>query len=328
MQALGHLEETADKMTESVTKIIQLVVDTQGKVNQVNERVAKISTESGELDEGIGVVETAMKEVEQSNQNLVDNMKQISDIMTIMTESVRESSEITKIMLTKYGETASNVIHIEEVVGKLVEELGEGGFMSLKDITTDMKVSVFAATGQDKTEYKANVLEVGENYLVLDTIASKNQKLDISDKKQTYHLHIVVDNTLYIWENMKIVQRDGKNRIDVQDKPKVINRRKYPRFPLKNPCKVTLKAENRTVDGEMIDISANGLAFSVRDTAFKNAKGKHISLSVSDMPILEGVMLDGSIIRVSEYEGRYLIGCRMLEDNLAIRDYVAEQIKA
>lgn len=327
MQALNHLEETADKMTESVTKIIQLVVDTQGKVNKVNERVASISTESEELDSGVGVVETAMKEVEQSNQNLVDNMKQISEIMTVMTQSVKESSEITKIMLTKYDETANNVINIETVVGKLVEELGEGGFMGLEDIKSEMKVSIFAATGEDKNEYKATVMEIGDDYMVLDTPTSHRETLDLKDRKRLYNLQVVVDNALYIWENVKIIQRNGQVYAENLEKPKVVNRRKYPRLPLKNHCNITLKSEDKKFSGEMIDISANGLAFSVRAGEFKDSRGKLVAIEVDDMAILAGVSIEGSIIRVSEHEGKYLIGCRMLEDNLAIRDYVAERMK-
>lgn len=327
MSALSHLEETAEKMTESITKIVELIVDTQGKVNQVDERVASISAESAELDDGIAVVENAMKEVAQSNQNLVENMKQISEIMTTMTESVQASEETTKVMLTKYEETANNVINIETVVGKLVEELGEGGFMGLKDIEVGMKVSLFDPSGADKSEYKAAVLEVGDSHMVLGTLAAGRTPFELKDKKQQFRLQIVVNNALYIWENVQIIQRGDKNYIEDMEKPKVINRRKYPRLPIRNHCQITLKDGNHTFSGEMIDISANGLAFSVRADEFKEARGKLVAVSVKDMPILDGETIDGSIIRVSNHNGRYLIGCRMLEDNLAIRDYVAERMK-
>ena len=326
MSALNRLEDTAEKMTSSITKIVELIVDTQGKVNQVDERVASISAESAELDDGIGVVENAMREVTQSNQNLVENMRQIREIMTSMTESVLDSEETTKVMLTKYEETANNVVNIETVVGKLVEELGEGGFMGLKDIEVGMGVSIFEAGADDKLEYKGKVEEVGKDYIVLDTLIGGRTVLEVKDKKQRFSLHIVVNNALYIWDNVTIVQKNGKNRLEQLASPKVVNRRKYPRLPINNHCQIVLKEGNHTFSGEMIDISANGLAFAVRADEFRDARGKLVAVTVKDMPILDGVALDGSIIRVSHHNGRYLIGCRLLEDNRAIRDYVAERM--
>lgn len=85
LNALNHLEETAEKMTDSITKILQLITDAQGMVSHVDESVASISNESVELDDGIQVVEKAMQDVEAANRNLVDNMKQINEVMEVMT---------------------------------------------------------------------------------------------------------------------------------------------------------------------------------------------------------------------------------------------------
>ena len=79
LNALNHLEETAEKMTDSITKILQLITDAQGMVSHVDESVASISNESVELDDGIQVVEKAMQDVEAANRNFVDNMKQINE---------------------------------------------------------------------------------------------------------------------------------------------------------------------------------------------------------------------------------------------------------
>ncbi|RAZ15139.1 hypothetical protein DK853_52255, partial [Klebsiella oxytoca] len=46
LAALSHLEETADKMTGSITKILQLITDAQGMVSHVDESVASISSQS------------------------------------------------------------------------------------------------------------------------------------------------------------------------------------------------------------------------------------------------------------------------------------------
>lgn len=329
LNALNHLEETAEKMTDSITKILQLITDAQGMVSHVDESVASISNESVELDDGIQVVHKAMQDVESANRNLVENMKQINEVMEIMTQSVLDSEETTKVMLSKYEETANNVIHIEDVVGKLVEELGEGGFMGIKDIMPGMKVSVFDADDRNHKEYTAEVVGTTDHSISVGQIAMDSEVLNTQDKTKKYHLNIIVHNALYIWQNTSISPvkngERGVNTIRIKGNPKVVNRRKYPRLPISNSCKITIKDSDFSCDGRMIDISANGFAFTTTAREIREAKGKPIAVAVSDFPVLGGRALEGIVIRVSDHDGEYLVGGRMYEDNKALRDYVAEQ---
>jgi len=331
LNALNHLEETAEKMTDSITKILQLVADAQGMVSHVDESVASISNESVELDDGIQVVEKAMQDVEAANRNLVENMKQINEVMEIMTQSVLNSEQTTKIMLSKYEETANNVINIEDVVGKLIEELGEGGFMGIKDITPGMKVSVFVVGDRNQTEYTAEVVDTADHSINVGHIALDSEVLDTQDKTKKYNLHIIVHNALYIWQNVSIVPVRGKERgvnsISIKGNPKVLNRRKYPRLQISNSCQVAVKDTDIHCDGRMIDISANGFAFTTMAKEIRKAKGKPISVTVDNFPVLAGKTLEGVIIRVSDHDGEYLVGGRMYEDSKALRDYVKERTK-
>lgn len=331
LNALNHLEETAEKMTDSITKILQLITDAQGKVSHVDESVASISNESAELDDGIQVVERAMQDVETANRNLVENMKQINEVMEVMTQSVLGSEETTKVMLSKYEETANNVIHIEDIVGRLIEELGEGGFMGVKDITPGMRVSVFVVGDGSQKEYTAEVTGTAENTINVGHIAIDNEVLDTQDKTKKYNMHIVVHNALYIWQNTSITPvRSGErgiNAIHIKGNPKVVNRRKYPRLQLSNSCQVSIKDMDFGCDGRMLDISANGFAFTTTAREVRDAKGRQVSVAVSNFPVLGGKALDGIIIRVSDHDGEYLVGCRMYEDSKVLRDYVAERTK-
>lgn len=331
LNALNHLEETAEKMTDSITKILQLITDAQGKVSHVDESVASISDESVELDDGIQVVDKAMKDVEAANRNLVENMKQINEVMEIMTQSVLDSEETTKVMLSKYEETANNVIHIEDVVGKLIEELGEGGFMGVKDITPGMKASVFVVGDAGQKEYTAEVASTTDHTINVGHIALGSEVLDTKDRTKRYYLHIIVHNALYIWQNISIEPvRNGErgiNAIQIKGNPKVVNRRKYPRLQLSNSCEVAIKDMALSCNGRMIDISANGFAFTTTAREVREAKGRQISVAVSDFPVLGGKALEGIIIRVSDHDGEYLVGCRMYEDSKMLRDYVAERTK-
>lgn len=331
LNALNHLEETAEKMTDSITKILQLITDAQGKVSHVDESVASISNESAELDDGIQVVEKAMQDVEAANRNLVENMKQINEVMEIMTQSVLDSEATTKVMLSKYEETASNVINIEDVVGRLIEELGEGGFMGVKDITPGMKVSVMVSGDRSQAEYKAEVADTTDNSISVGHITLGDQELDVQDKTKKYNLHIIVHNALYIWQNVTIAPvkagERGINSISIKGNPKVVNRRKYPRLSITNSCQVRINDTDFRCDARMIDISANGFAFTTTAREVREAKGKQISVAVSDFPILGRKALEGIIIRVSDHDGEYLVGGRMLEDSRELRDYVAERTK-
>ena len=329
LSALGHLEETADKMTNSVTTIIELIVAAQGKVSEVNESVASISNESDELDKGITVVDKAMQDVELANKNLVDNMKQINDVMTMMTQSVLNSESTTRTMLSKYDETASNVVNIENVVGKLIEELGEGGFMGVSDIEPKMRVALFYEGDPENREYKSEVINTGDDYI--DILPAKSHGIDIDYANgRKINLRVVVGNALYMWHGISInaIRTDhGESlRINITENPKVFNRRKYPRLPISNECKLTLKGLDKIYRGKMIDISANGCAFSTIDDDFKDSKGKMMTIAVSDFPALDGEVVEAKIIRVSEHKGDYLIGARMLEDREKVKEYVEKNI--
>lgn len=324
MGALGHLEETSDKMTEAITTILGLIGMTLEKMESVNTSVGKIASDSKQLDSEIQVVDSAMKKVEVSNKNMVDNMKQVQEIMSEVTESVKESENTTATMLSKYEETARNVVNIENVVGKLVEELGEGGFMSMKDVTVGM--SIFITAQGSKQEYSTEVAEV-QNESVL--IRATSQAQSFFQNKGRYDIRIVVDNSMYIWNNIEITSSKEQNGYFVlllNGNPNVMNRRKHPRLPMKNPCEIKLKSKNRTYNGRVVNISAGGFAFSCRDADFANAVGEQVELLISDFPLLKGEALKGIIIRSTDDRGTYVIGCRMPEDHIDIMNYVKEHM--
>lgn len=325
MGALGHLEETSDKMTEAITTILGLIGMTLEKMESVNTSVGKIASDSKQLDSEIQVVDSAMKKVEVSNKNMVDNMKQVQEIMSEVTESVKESENTTATMLSKYEETAHNVVNIENVVGKLVEELGEGGFMSTKDVTAGM--SIFITAQGSKQEYSTEVAEV-QNESVL--IRATSQAQSFFQNKGRYDIRIVVDNSMYIWNNIEITsskEQNGYFVLQLNSNPNVMNRRKHPRLPMKNPCEIKLKSKNRTYNGRVVNISAGGFAFSCRDADFANAVGEQVELAISDFPLLKGEALKGIIIRSTDDRGTYVIGCRMSEDHIGIMNYVKERMQ-
>ncbi len=326
MEALQRLEVTSDKMTESITTILSLISETLQQMKTVNISVETIAEDSKQLGSEIEVVDAAIREVEDANENMVANMKQVKDIMVVMNESVNHSEMVTATMLSKYEETARNVLSIESVVGNLVEELGAGGFMSMKDIESGMNLLVVAA--DNKKEYKAEIVDVmseGVTIRFQEAIPEETIHGGKGDK-QNYEARIIVNNAMYIWENVKIVlgKKSGVDsyRLTLNGNPKVVNRRKYPRLAITNGCEIFLNSQNKSVAGKMVNISAGGFAIATTAREFADAVGEQIQISIHDFEILQGKKVGGTIIRSTNDRGTYIVGCRMPEDNFDIMEYV------
>lgn len=325
--ALSHLEETSDRMTESIMKTMELIRLNLEKITQVNESVTRITEDSVQIGNNIQVIDSAMKEVENSNKNLVDNMNQVGEVMKLMTEGIEDADGTTKVMRSKYEETYNNVNAIEKVVGGLIEELGTGGFMGIKDIMTGMFVNVVVGSRHDGAVYRTVVTEVIDNGIVVEVPKREGKELEVV-KGTNYYLQVIVDNQLYNWDNVQInIKKDGRYRIFVEGNPAVINRRKYRRMPIAHDCEISSQISSKAYEGKMVNISANGFAFSTREADINKAKGMKVSLQVKDFALLEGQALVGHIIRISDNEGEYIVGCRMLDDNMDIYEYVERNYK-
>lgn len=325
MSALGRLEETSEKMMNAIAKTMELITVTSEKVVRVNESVTSIADDSVKLGNNIQVIDEAMNEVRESNKNMVDNMRQVSEVMDLMTHSISNADETTKVMRSKYEETSNNVISIETVVGKLIKELGEGGFMGVKDVKPGMFLSIIEKNGSEQKEYKGKIENIQEDSVVVVQLKHKGVPLSVT-KGCTYDLRIVVANGIYTWDNVKLVRiEDDMCKIVVENNPQVMNRRKYKRLSMTNKC--MLKLDGKSFSGKLVNISANGFAFSSFEDTLKEAKGKLILLDAEAFPIPSGAHMEGHIIRVSDNEGQYIVGCRMMDDNMEVNDYVEKNYK-
>ena len=326
MEALQLLDETSSKMTESIGTILSLISDNLVRIQNANLSVSNIAEDSKELGDEILVVDSAMKSVQSANKNMVDNMKEVQDIMETITKSAIDSKDTTTTMLSKYDETARNVINIEQVVGKLVEELGAGGFMNLKDLTPGMKVIV--KNEATKEEYHMEVAKVEEGEVTVNMTPEIKAAFDAFTGKNKYDVQVVVNNSLYIWENIELTKKkeNGLYAFSVHANPKVFNRRRHPRLPMDNKCEITLVQTGKVCSAKMVNISAGGYAFACHDAAFATVSHQSIRLKIENFDLLDGKELSGVIIRSSNNDGTYIVGCRMLEDNDLIGRYVNERM--
>ena len=325
MEALSHLEATSDEMLESITETVELIQLNIEKVSTVNKSVSDITSDATSLGDNIKVVDSAVKQVENSNETLTANMNQVGEIMQIMTESINNAEQTTKTMLSKYEASAKSATDIESVVGELMEELGIGGFMNVSDIKRGMKFRmVIEGQTNAKDEYTGEVVDRKDNNVYINI----NNRAAFDDKRRNFKcaFNAVVDNVLYCWNGIAIhnvkAGEKGQFKLTIDTNPQVYNRRKYPRMPLDNKCTISVDGTDITYYGHMVNISANGFAFSVNDSSFENMKGKNIVIEIDNFDVIKDKEIQGCIIRCSNDEGNYIVGCRMPEDSNEIKDYV------
>ena len=325
MEALSHLEATSDEMLESITETVELIQLNIEKVSTVNKSVSDITSDATSLGDNIKIVDSAVKQVENSNETLTANMNQVGEIMQIMTESINNAEQTTKTMLSKYEASARSATDIESVVGELMEELGIGGFMNVSDIKSGMKFRmVIEGQTNAREEYTGEVVDRKDNNVYINI----NNRATFDDKRRNLKcsFNAVVDNVLYCWNDIAIhnvkAGEKGQFKLTIDTNPQVYNRRKYPRMPLDNKCTISVDGTDITYYGHMVNISANGFAFSVNDSSFENMKGKNIVIEIDNFDVIKDKEIQGCIIRCSNDEGNYIVGCRMPEDSNEIKDYV------
>lgn len=318
-EALIRLEGTSDCMTNAIENTLHLIQDTLQKVSKTNESVTTITADSTEIEKHIHTIDDAMKQVEQSNHQLVTNMGQVSATVEDMTSGIADSNEICHKMLSKYDETAVNIDTIENVVEALMCELGIGGFMGLEDLTPGMKVIVSPDDTSNNTYHGELVEETPQGISI--TLPSSARITETTP----CHIQVTAGNVLYCWDKAKIFPDDnGIYQVQISSRPKINNRRKYPRMDINNDCLITVPETGQEFTGRLENISGNGFAFTTDAAFFATAKGTRITLQIQHFEVPSHSLLEGRIIRCSNNEGHYIVGCQMPEDDLFLMKYVEE----
>lgn len=325
-EALSRLDATSAKMTASIEETLKLIQVTLEKVTHTGENVNQIASDSAQLGRHIQVVDNAIKEVESSNTQLVSNMEQVSNIVETITGCIAHSSQTSERMLSKYEETASNINTIEDVMENMMCDLGIGGFMGIEDIQPGMKIDLKVA-GQGDTEYLGELIEqIPEGLLV-----SCQKELALTDTASCT-LQITAGNILYCWDKAVISPAPEKGahafKIIINTRPRINNRRKYPRMDLNNACTIKFKNSDTEYAATMDNISANGFVFLATDNIFTQSKNASVTVTIHDFALPDHNVLEGRIIRCSDDNGLFIVGCQMPEDNFYILEYVEKNLES
>lgn len=322
--ALSRLDATSAKMTSSIEETLKLIQITLEKVTQTGDNVNQIASDSVQLGNHIQVVDNAIKEVENSNTQLVSNMEQVSNIVDTITTCITHSSRTSERMLSKYQETADNINTIEDVMENMMCDLGIGGFMGIEDIKPGMKIDL-QLVGQEDVQYLGELIEqLPEGLLV-----SCQKKLTVNGSASCM-LQVTAGNILYCWDKATIspAPENGEHafRITITTRPRINNRRKYPRMDLNNTCTIKFKNSDTEYAATMENISANGFAFLATDKIFTQSKNTEVIITIHDFALPNHNELEGRIIRCSDDNGLYIVGCQMPEDNFYILEYVENNL--
>lgn len=322
--ALSRLDATSAKMTSSIEETLKLIQITLEKVTQTGDNVNQIASDSVQLGNHIQVVDNAIKEVESSNTQLVSNMEQVSNIVDTITTCITHSSRTSERMLSKYQETADNINTIEDVMENMMCDLGIGGFMGIEDVKPGMKIDL-QLVGQEDDNYLGELIEqIPEGLLV-----SCQKKLTINGSASCM-LQITAGNILYCWDKATIspAPESGEHafKITITTRPRINNRRKYPRMDLNNTCTIKFKNSDTEYAATMENISANGFAFLATDKIFTQSKNAEVIITIHDFALPNHNVLEGRIIRCSDDNGLYIVGCQMPEDNFYILEYVENNL--
>lgn len=209
-----------------------------------------------------------------------------------------------------------------------MEELGVGGFMGIKDVHNGMNLTLVAYKNDkaEGKEYKTRVSNVVNEIILLENTPTAKDYFYHTGTQSGYEIRIVVDNAMYIWEHVQIKEDGSTYKLLINGNPIVAHRRKYPRLAINNTCSYKLQDLNGNYSGKMVNISAGGFSFSSSDVNLENSIDKTIEINISNFELPNESVLTGTIIRVTNDRGKYIVGCRMDADNMRISEYVQSKI--
>lgn len=127
---------------------------------------------------------------------------------------------------------------------------------------------------------------------------------------------------------MQTNKNDNKHYdVIITGRPRINNRRKYPRIDANNSCSITLQSTGARYQGHLDNISANGFAFISNDPVFLDAKGETVIITIDNFALASHNVLEGRIIRCSDHDGEYIVGCQMPDDNVYIMEYIESRLR-
>lgn len=313
MNALGTLGTTSSEMTEAIKQIIDLIAIVINKIEVVGNTIVTINSDTDKISNSVTHIDNAMTTIKDSSEEMVGNMEEISSIMDNVATKIESTSNYSRDVYSKNEEISACVITVEQTLGVLLEKLGVGGFMSVEDIKPGMILQIREKKSNKKIA-SGKVRTITNGRIYTDMIHREGLK-----NKDDYTVTVSVSNVIYKWSDFEVDFSYNETVFEFNSNAIIENRRKYKRLELNSK----VEFESRTIrgSGTLSNISAGGIGF-MSSTKFEYKD--IVKFNITNPDCLRSEELVGCIIRVSKDErtNQYKYGCRLLDDNEVIENYI------
>lgn len=336
----GEIEQTLQNFKSEFAMVKNETGVIENITSQTNLLALNASIEAarvGESGKGFAVVaeqiRTLSEETKSSSNQIRQALEHLEETSERMTASMEETLKLIQLTLTKVTQTGKSMTEIASDTNKIGENIQVidhamkeveasnihlvDNLNQVTDIVGDMTTCI-----SDSNEINNRMLskydESANNINSIETvIESLMCELGIGGFMGTEDVQPGM--------KLSVALKDGKNYygevLTRENNTLSITLANAPKLTEVTECKLQV-----TIEGKLDNLSANGFAFLTHDNYFATHKGVDIRVKIHNFDLPQHDVLEGRVIRCSDNEGLYIVGCQMPGDDFFIRDYVKSRL--
>ena len=337
----GEIEQTLQNFKSEFAMVKNETGVIENITSQTNLLALNASIEAarvGESGKGFAVVaeqiRTLSEETKSSSNQIRQALEHLEETSERMTASMEETLKLIQLTLTKVTQTGKSMTEIASDTNKIGENIQVidhatkeveasnihlvDNLNQVTDIVGDMTTCI-----SDSNEINNRMLskydESANNINSIETvIESLMCELGIGGFMGTEDVQPGM--------KLSVTLKDGKNYygevLTRENNTLSIFLANAPKLTEVTECKLQV-----TIEGKLDNLSANGFAFLTHNNYFATHKGVDIRVKIHNFDLPQHDVLEGRVIRCSDNEGLYIVGCQMPEDNYYIMEYVESALR-
>lgn len=332
----GEIEQTLQNFKSEFAMVKNETGVIENITSQTNLLALNASIEAarvGESGKGFAVVaeqiRTLSEETKSSSNQIRQALEHLEETSERMTASMEETLKLIQLTLTKVTQTGKSMTEIASDTNKIGENIQVidhamkeveasnihlvDNLNQVTDIVGDMTTCI-----SDSNEINNRMLSK------YDESANSINSIETVIESLMCELGIGgFMGTEDVQPGMKlsVALKDGKNYygevLTRENNTLSITLANAPKLTEVTECKLQV-----TIEGKLDNLSANGFAFLTHNNYFVTHKGVDIRVKIHNFDLPQHDVLEGRVIRCSDNEGLYIVGCQMPGDDFFIRDYV------